>query len=413
VHDLQLPDDETPPRFAGIDLPGDIFSAAARPHEGELCVLVDQAVRTINRVHGQAKLDFLLLGGDNVDNAQDNEMDWFLSLMDGGTGVKCDSGNADDPVPGPGNDGKDSFDAVGLRMPWYWVTGNHDILNNGNAPLDSNLDGKVEDSVLAAYLGTNSSSGTRVYEHGGRVETGTVIADPKRKPLLRVDLMKKIAAKTGGPGPAGHGVGAPQIASGKANYTFDAGDKVRVIVWDSATETGSQFGIIRRGDLDAFLVPALDKAKSEGRYALVVSHHALDQINDGGGEFGVKQADAVDPAEFQRVLASYPNLIASVVGHTHTNRIAWREGAGRGFWEIMTSALADYPQQVRVIEVFEEAEGFVTLRLTNVDLDMDGASAAVKRGRAFAVLDWACGWNAGSGGGNLEDRNVELTVKVK
>ena len=76
----------------------------------------------------------MVLGGDNADNAQQNELDWFLSILDGAPSVECDSGKDDDPVTGPDNDPKDPFVAEGLKVPWLWVTGNHDILNQGNFP---------------------------------------------------------------------------------------------------------------------------------------------------------------------------------------------------------------------------------------------------------------------------------------
>ena len=75
----------------------------------------------------------------------------------------------------------------------------------------------------------------------------------------------------------------------------------------------------------------------------------------------------------------------------------------------MTSAIADWPQQLRVFEVFDEGS-WVRIRVTSVDIDFEGASAAAKRGRTFTALDWASGWGGG-GGGRVEDRNVELWIK--
>ena len=89
-------------------------------------------MRTINAVNAEDAVDFVVLGGDNADSAQTNEVQWYLDIMDGAPVVHCDSGIDDDPVPGEANDPKDPFAPVGLDVPWYWVMGNHDVLVQGN-----------------------------------------------------------------------------------------------------------------------------------------------------------------------------------------------------------------------------------------------------------------------------------------
>ena len=41
------------------------------------------SVRTINRIHADAPLDLVLLGGDNADNAQENELTMAIQTLDG------------------------------------------------------------------------------------------------------------------------------------------------------------------------------------------------------------------------------------------------------------------------------------------------------------------------------------------
>ena len=168
-----------------------------------MCVLVNQAIHTVNEVHQQAPLDFAVLGGDNVDNVQSNELDWVMNILDGTGKVKCDSGNPDDPVAGPANDGKDEFTPEGLKVPWYWVMGNHDVNQNGNVPIVL-ADGTADPSAVTLATGTTASSGTRLYSSTGwTVTTGTVVADAKRTPLMRKDMLQRVHDKVGGPGPAG------------------------------------------------------------------------------------------------------------------------------------------------------------------------------------------------------------------
>ena len=89
----------------------------------------------MNGICSDKKLDFVLNTGDSVDNAQENELSWFLSTMRGGE-VDPDSGTDQDPLFGPNNDGNDAFLAHGLlaTIPWYSAIGNHDVLIQGNVP---------------------------------------------------------------------------------------------------------------------------------------------------------------------------------------------------------------------------------------------------------------------------------------
>ncbi|HTN92001.1 MAG TPA: hypothetical protein VL242_50375, partial [Sorangium sp.] len=77
--DTQLADDEAPARLAIFDSPGP-FASAFRPQEGHECRILNAAVRTINALHRSTPLDFVLLGGDNADSAQTNEISWFTSI---------------------------------------------------------------------------------------------------------------------------------------------------------------------------------------------------------------------------------------------------------------------------------------------------------------------------------------------
>ncbi|MBI2393405.1 MAG: metallophosphoesterase [Deltaproteobacteria bacterium] len=412
--DLQLADDESPNRLAAFDAPIDAFRSASRAQEGELCALADEAVRTINAIHAKAPLDFLLLGGDNIDSAQSNELDWVLSILDGQKGLKCDSASSNDPIAGPANDGKDVFDAEGAKMPWYWVNGNHDVLVQGNVAI---LDEKgVMNAQAAAAVGTMSSSGTRDYTKAGApVVTGKVEADSKRQVLTGAEILRRVAEKTGGPGPVGHGIGAEQVKSGRAHYTFDFGSKLRVFVWDSTAPVGGDEGIVYKSELDAVFKPALDKARADGKWVILAAHHGTDRITLDAGTFGRPRVGALTAQEFIDFVAGYPNVIASLVGHEHQHKTNFRfssKDPTKGFWEIATSAIADWPQQLRVLEVFDEGAGWARIRATVVDVDWSTASAAAKLGRTRSTIDYTSGWSGGGGsGGGPEHRNVDLWIK--
>ena len=67
--------------------------------------MANASVRTINALHAKDPFAFTLMGGDNADSAQTNEVEWVLSILSGAPSVECDSGDDNDPVPGADNDG--------------------------------------------------------------------------------------------------------------------------------------------------------------------------------------------------------------------------------------------------------------------------------------------------------------------
>ncbi len=307
--DLQIVDDESPNRVADFDGPG-VANAAMRPQESDECRIANAAVRTINALDILTPVDFVLTGGDLADDGQSNEIGWALDILGGAPSVKCDSGAVNDPVPGPNNDGKDAFYADGLRMPWYWVTGNHDVLTTGLTVNDA--------GTMMSAVGTDAPLGTRDWSQpGGPVFFGPVVADPRRIPYTRAQLMARVA--TDGDG---HGLGAAQMQSGKGYYTFDVPNTaLRFVVLDTAAETGGSDGVIHSADVDSFIKMALDAAQAAGKWVILSSHHPTDTLGDGSDAPGTLQPDALTQADWQNLVGGYSNVILSMVGHTHVNRV--------------------------------------------------------------------------------------------
>ncbi len=73
----------------------------------------------------------------------------------------------------------------------------------------------------------------------------------------------------------------------------------------------------------------------------------------------------------------HPSVVAFVNGHEHNNRVTpFRNPArgtsgglrvSRGFWEINTAAHVDYPQQSRLIDLFDNDDGTLSIFGTMVD----------------------------------------------
>jgi hypothetical protein len=122
------------------------------------------------------------------------------------------------------------------------------------------------------------------------------------------------------------------------------------------------------------------------------------------------------------LLDQYPNAIAYVPGHTHEHRLTpFTRSDGSVWWELNTSAVIDHPTQSRLVEVFDNNDGTLSI-FTNV---IDHASAATAPpsgtpganfgvdelasvGRTFTYNDPQNDFS-GEGRGP-QDRNVELLV---
>ncbi len=394
--DTQLADDESPTRLLGFDSAG-ATSGAFRPQEAYACHMVNAAARTVNAVNADDPVDFVVLGGDNADSAQTNEVQWFLDILDGAPVVECDSAIDDDPVPGEANDPKDPFAPVGLDVPWFWVMGNHDVLVQGNFAIA----GREDDA-----LGEDVSGATRDWSlPGGPQATGPVPADPSRALLDGTTLLGMVLGHGDG-----HGIDQATVDSGRANYTFDVGQTdIRFIVIDTAGSTGGSEGLIRDAQVDMFLRPALDAAIDDGVRVLLASHHASTSLSDGGGLGGTVQDDAITTADFQALLGEYDNVIAHLCGHSHVHRVFPIEPTGgHAYWEVTTSAVADHPHQMRIFEIRDEGNGFLSLASIALDIAFDDDELAAE-GRLRGVTDHTSGWQS-TGEGLPADRNVRLWI---
>ena len=115
--------------------------------------------------------------------------------------------------------------------------------------------------------------------------------------------------------------------------------------------------------------------------------------------------DSVGGAQVQAVLDGSRQVVATLSGHTHHNRITPRAvGVGR-YWEIETSSLIDYPQQARALRLVQTAAGGVAIQTWMLDHVFPGRLGTIAR--ELSYLDAQGGRPAGFAGGR-GDRNVLL-----
>lgn len=492
--DIHIIDAQSPARVEFVDRyadpPTDPFpiSSAWRPQEPLTGHIADAMVRQINSlgrgpVTGRA-YDAAVSTGDNTDNQQYNELDWLLTVLDGGS-VTVNSGSGDyvgvqdtdptwfddeywhpDDVANPVTGSPDTyksrhgfptmaglldaavapFDAQGLNCPWYSCYGNHDGLLQGNAPavppLGDVATGPLKVTGVPAGLDVNDV--TTALQSGDPNTLGSLLdtsaspparpvpADEDRRPIDPVEWVRLHQQARGGPGPVGHGYGDRALATGELYYTFDLGDGVLGIVMDSVNRGGVAEGSLGQAQLDWIeqrLVEVhgryLDAdgrevtTSNDDRLVVLFSHHNSGTMNNPTPDLAMPTDRRVLGDEVVAFLNRFPNVVAWINGHSHTNRVWARpDPAGQtgGFWEINTAAHVDAPQHARIVEIADNRDGTLSIFGTLID---HAAPAQVphddRTPLGLASLARELSYNdpqAGTPGatGSPGDRNVELLL---
>lgn len=323
-----------------------------------------------------------------------------------------------------------------IAMPWYVAFGNHDGYPRGTITYEPGLN---EVSLLTG----------RHYMRRQR------------------EFIDEFFSTQAQPGPVGHGFQQVERErwddSDDRNdgyYAFDAGDnRFRMVVLNSIMDgfdpripadlLRNPFaladGTLDRAQFD-WLKRELAAASARRQLVMVFSHHP-DLTFAERGAFAALLPIEVTAAELDAELASWPNVIAWVAGHTHRHRIrAFKveNGAGSngaieaavackgpgpctGFWQIETASLIDHPQEQRLIEVFDNGDGTGTLRAPVIRHRYEKSQklaarddqcqlyltdpAAVAAALTDADLDALCR-QGGTRQGEPGDRNVELMFRM-
>ncbi|KOV60546.1 TIGR03767 family metallophosphoesterase [Streptomyces sp. MMG1121] len=424
--DLHLTDTESPVRFEYL---ARLIDSAHRPQEALTVRGASSLVERVNAVrqgpYTGLPFSLVMATGDNTDNHERIELDWYLSVMSGGRitpnsgdlaryeGVQ-NSGSAEywNPesalqdsykakglprIPGFLSGAVRPFDAPGLSVPWYTTVGNHDDSVEGSLP-DLGLLGdlytgslKVEgcDDATAAALADAllHDPGQAVVLLGKLLAGGgairTVTPDERRHPFTPVEFAQAhLNPAYTGPGPVGHGFTKDSVSSGHLYYTFDLADGVLGISLDTTNRAGFADGSLGTGQLN-WLESVLKthsghwydsdggvvRGGSDGRLIVVFSHHT-------SGTMGNLLPDPYHPFEGRHsgdelvaLLQRFPNVVAWVNGHTHTNQIIphGHTVPERAFWEINTASHVDYPHHARIIEVADNQDGTLSLFTTLVE----------------------------------------------
>jgi metallophosphoesterase (TIGR03768 family) len=425
ITDIHITDKESPAQAIYEGYKGG-SSSAYSPVMLYTTQVLDAAVQTINALHRQNPFDFGISLGDTCNSNQYNELRWYIDVLDG-KNVKPDSGAKDDPIPGPYNDYQDEYKAAGLNetINWYQTLGNHDHFWMGFLPpndyLRHNLIGEdILDlgNPFIDSLGLDSR-GFYMGSIDGRSPYGDIIgigpvkdfaippkvlaADPNRRSLSREEWMSEFFNTSSIP--KGHGFNQSNVETGFACYTFEpksTNSLIKVIVLDDTQSNddpndpymlGYGNGSLGygHGSLDSerynWLVSELDKGQSEGKLMIIAAHIPIG-VEPAGSMMAWNPATE---AELIAKLHSYPNLILWIAGHRHSNTVTAFKSPDYahpelGFWEIETSSLRDFPQQLRTFEIVRNSDNTVSIFTTDVDTAVkDGSHAAISRSYAVAA----------------------------
>ncbi len=410
LSDLHICDAESPARQEYLDrhghpgapyrrMLGDI--GTYRPQEVLTVPVAVAMVEAVNRLAGGPltgrPVDACVLTGDLVDNAQANELDWYLSVVGGGyvlptSGDPDSSGwvGATDSVWSPyvwhpegHRSGRtdiwvDTFGfpyvegfleaarrpvrSPGLQVPAYGVHGNHDALLQGTVPADDALGalavggrrvidlapGQTPLVVLEAVPRT----GPARYPHTPTSPTEPVVPDIRRRLLAPGELPSRLARfegprRLGGPGAA---------------FTVPLTSEVRLVALDTVNPHGGWEGSIDRDQL-SWLRDTLRAAPEP--YLVVASHHPSWCLMNPWHPPGTEPRVLAD--EVLGTVLAERRVIMWLAGHVHHHAIVVHEQDDRRLPEITSASLIDWPQQSRVLEVVREDGGTLALVSTAID----------------------------------------------
>jgi len=373
--------------------------------------------------------------------------------------------------PGLMDRAQETFEARGLEaggtpIPSYVVFGNHDGLVQGNQAANSSFE-EIATGCIKPMEGAFSGLAGKLPDITPEDLLDLLTDEPGAISLVPPDPKRQYVSKAqykqvflDGTQADGHGFAdvdpAELAASGGAAgyYSFVPKPGLRMIALDTVCE-GGVTGPCADGNVDdpqfKWLEGELEAATAADQLVIVFSHHAPSSLTASFPDEAAPACTAEDPqhghdvnpgcdvdprastpihleADMVALLHRFPHVIAWVAGHSHVNDVTPYPGTdGHGFWSIKVAAEADWPQQSRLLQLFDNHDGTLSIFGTIVDhaseatappTETDAASLTpadlASIGRTLSYNDAQTGGRECEpdpcGEGAAEDRNVELLI---
>jgi metallophosphoesterase (TIGR03767 family) len=464
--DTHIADEASPARHEHLFGRRPMFGGFWRPQEAFGPHVVDATVRAVNRnavsrLHGAggpARLGFALVTGDLADNAQVNEVRWAVRALDGGridpySGQRLSARNrcaAPAAVrrrlnravarrgyagvarsrrltarwPGALDRAQRPFVAEGLAVPWYSVRGNHDALPQGHY-------GPREVHPRSAPTGCRkvmapSRSGPLGHPWDllrARLPHGRFVPpDPRRRFLRSAAEFRRLHGRAD----QAHGFGLTPAAERRRSrgaalyYAWSPRPELRFVALDTTVDAGGADGNLDHPQY-LWLARELRRAERRGQLVVVYAHHPLEMMDnrtpdEAAGSFDRDPRDSrpvhlgrTGRASLRALLMRHPNVVLYLAGHKHYDRV-WGNFRrnGRGFWQVITNALAGAPQEARLVELMDNGDGSLSIFTTMLGHSAaPGTPAAISRELAWQRRPG--GPRPAGAGGPM--RNVELLLR--
>jgi metallophosphoesterase (TIGR03767 family) len=474
--DPHIADEASPARHERLYGQKPMFGGFWRPQEAFGPHVLDQAVRAVNRrrissipsAGGPAPLGFALVTGDLADNAQVNEVRWAVRALDGGrvdpfSGRRISRRNpcAAPPAvrrrlnravaqrryagvaksrgllarwPGSLDLAQRPFAAEGLAVPWLSVRGNHDALAQGHYG-PAVMRPRSAPTGCRKVMAPRPTPAAMANPWGALRRTlpsaSFVPPDPRRRFLRSAAEFRRLHGRAD----HAHGFGLTPRAEHRRSrghalyYSFSPSPAMRFVALDTTVDAGGAGGNLDHPQY-MWLKRELRRARKLDQLVVVYAHHPLEMMDNAIPDEAAGRFDR-DPrnsrpihlgrtgrASLRALLMRNPNVVLYLTGHKHYDRVWPNFGrGGRGFWQVITNALAGAPQEARMIELMDNGDGSLSIFTTM--LPHAAPSAAPAPGAALdpaglaslsRELAWARrGRSAAAAGGPM--RNVELVMR--
>lgn len=430
---------------------------------------LEAMVQTVNTIeHGPASarpIDAVVITGDVTDNAQQNELNWYFNVLDGGE-VHPDSGDSSvwegvassDPkkydrsywnpegtpdgmepdfprslygfptIKGLTDAVRKPFKAAGFNHKWLATHGNHDALLQGTvapneilqafATGDKRLTALSPDINFEELFGSFTEVGPTTYPKPDGGEFAELTPDARRT-FNKADDWAKLHTSCD-ESHDGHGLTQENVIAGTKYWYRDFG-VVRIISMDTVNVHGGW-----QGSLDETQFTWLKSvlADSTPRYFILLSHHPIFTLFNLYRPEGAERRIGED--ELREELLKHDRVVLWLAGHNHEHHVDYvgDEGSGKGFYHIQTASNIDWPQQGRLVELLQDGERLAIATAVfdhQSPIDLEEAKADLENPVNMAGISRilsANHWQRRSGNHDLEigagqaaDRNRYLWVR--